>query len=76
MNKIIEIIKSINALPNWFILACFFFFMWAVTIFLLIRKDFPVKTKKKQRKIINWFYLSWCYFGAILGCFLIKWGLR
>ena len=67
MRTIIEITKSVNSLPEWFIIACFFFYMWVITLLLLIRKDFPVKIGKKQRKVYDWIYIPWCYIGGILG---------
>ena len=74
MEIILQITEKINALPEWFMITCFFFSMWVVTLFLLIRKDFPVKIRTKQRKIYDWILLPWCYLGAFVGLFYLLWG--
>lgn len=71
MELIIQLNNKLDLLPEWFMVAMFFLFMWAITLFLLVRKDFPVKNKKKQRKVYDWIYLPWCYIGGILGSLLI-----
>ena len=42
-----------NNLDCWFVISMFFFCMWGITLFLLVRKKHPIKSGK-TREVKDW----------------------
>lgn len=76
MNLIIDIADKLSKTPDYFIVSCFFLFMWGITLVLLFRRRDEAERRITQKKKINdWIQIARGYL-AIPAFWYIFYSLR